>query len=313
MTPQGLVSINSQISTPETARISAFDRGFLHGEAVFETLVAFGTQVLDIPEHLHRLRQSALKTLGLEISLQDEQLDFEMQHLVASLAVPKTSLRLMLTPGPGSPSQLAAASSNPSRVIFAQPAPTLGESYYATGLNLATQDRSKFQAIQANSSSKPSDARWKIRGLQQAQARGVDELLWLHPAGEVTETSTANIFFLGRQGSGVEILTPTLTSGALAGITRKRLLELLAGAQIRAREEPVESAEIPRFDEAFVCSTVRGLVPVHRIDDHRLHTTRKNSIFSQIRRLFMAHLEARLGKRVNWDSGLSEVQGSVQH
>ncbi len=74
-------------------------------------------------------------------------------------------------------------------------------------------------------------------------------------------------------------------------------------AKIRVEERVVYSEEIPRFDEAFICSTVRGLVPVSQIGSHKLHTTRDTSVYQHIHRLYMTWAEVQLGHRVEWTTG----------
>ena len=81
------------------------------------------------------------------------------------------------------------------------------------------------------------------------------------------------------------------------------MIELMQNAGIPVQEQTIFVDELPRFDEAFVCSTVRGLVPVSAIDKHKLHTARSGSVFRHIERLYMTWVETQLGYRVDWATG----------
>jgi branched-subunit amino acid aminotransferase/4-amino-4-deoxychorismate lyase len=126
--------------------------------------------------------------------------------------------------------------------------------------------------------------------LNQAKKGGFDDVLWVNGDGEVAEATWANIFLIGRTGDLVEIATPALASGLLAGIVRRRIAELLNTAKIPVTERVVTIDELPRFDEAFVTSSIRGLVPVLQIDRHRLQTLRPNAVFHHIARLYQTWL-----------------------
>ena len=97
---QGLVSVNGVVTPPSAAKVPALDRGFLYGDAVFETLVAFrgpeGPKILSLGQHLARLRASA-ETLGFEVPWTDAQLEFELTGLVEEVGAQKTVVRMTVS------------------------------------------------------------------------------------------------------------------------------------------------------------------------------------------------------------------------
>jgi branched-chain amino acid aminotransferase len=66
---------------------------------------------------------------------------------------------------------------------------------------------------------------------------------------------------------GGVVITPPLSVGILPGITRWRLIELAAAAAIEVREVDLTPDELRGADEAFLTSSIRGVLPVSRIDD----------------------------------------------
>jgi branched-subunit amino acid aminotransferase/4-amino-4-deoxychorismate lyase len=142
-----------------------------------------------------------------------------------------------------------------------------------------------------------------ILALREADSQGFYDVLWSNLDDEITEATTANIFFIGRHGSTYEISTPALQCGLLPGITRETILRLMRDAGVDVSEAVIYGNELPRYDEAFLCSTVRGLVPVERIDNQHFHTTRPNSIFHMIEAAYMKWVQLQLGFKVNWNTG----------
>ncbi|MFW7377885.1 MAG: aminotransferase class IV [Oligoflexus sp.] len=296
---EGIISVNGQISSPDEARVPALDRGFLFGDNVFEVFVGFGTKVLDLKEHLARLRQSA-SNHELPIPWTDDELAFEIHHLMSLCPTEKKFIRLVITRGCGLGLALPEDIS-PNRVIYCLPAKQEASWVYTDGLRLK---RRAMGFTERGAQSKTGNYLRSITALKQATVEGYHDVIWTNSEGEFTEASTANIFFIGRTGDLVEIATPPPTSGLLLGITRSRIMQLLNQAHIPVTERIVSVDELARFDEAFLCSTVRGLVPIAAIDRHRLHTARKQSVFSHTLRLYMAWVESQIGYRVDWNTGV---------
>lgn len=294
----GLIVVNGEFKKPEEAMVPALDRGFLFGDNVFETICAFDQTILNINDHLHRLRRSAA-SIELEIPWSDEELAFELQTTTEQLPAGKKSLRLVVTRGTG-----LGLSTNeelkPNRVLIAMPAKQESEITINHGLKLESQN---LPYTERKPSAKTGNYLRSILAVKQAKTRGFDDVLWCNADQEIAEASTANIFLLGRDGDLVEVATPSLNTGILAGITRKTLINLLNTAKIPVTERIIDKDEIPRFDEAFVCSTVRGLIPVQQINHHRLHTMRTHSVFRHILRLHQAWVTSQLGHPVDWNTG----------
>jgi branched-chain amino acid aminotransferase len=293
-----VVVVNGTVMESDRAVISAFDRGFLFGDAVFETLVAFGGCVLDASKHWARLRRSAAER-GIEIPWRDEELDFEVAHACSLVNAAKKSLRLVVTRGEGL-GLLVSETMRPNRYLYVSPAPIQPKAIYQEGIALRL---SRLTFTDRGFAPKTTNYARAITALGEAKGRGFDDVLWANSEGEITEATTSNIFFVGREGDRVEIVTPSVHSGLLPGTTRATLLELMASAGIRAEEKVLFVEELARFDEAFVCSTVRGLVPVNRIEGHRLHSGRSSSVYRQIERLFFAKVTRDLGNAVDWNTG----------
>lgn len=295
---KSLISVNGTVQPPENAEISVLDRGFLFGDNIFETMVGFYGQLLDSEEHLERLRQSAAD-LMIPLPWSDEELRFEMEALAGQMDAPKFFIRLVVTRGNGMGLK-TSGEFEPNKIIYCMPANIEDEKLYSEGIVLK---RMTSPTTDRGSMAKTGNYMRSIVAIKKAEKEGAQDILWTNSSNEITEASTANVFFIGREGDQVIIQTPSTMSGVLKGITRTTMLTLLNGAKIPATEQIIYADELARFDEAFLCSTIKGLVPIHKIDKHVFHTCRTNSIFRHINRLYLSWNESQLGFRVDWNTG----------
>jgi branched-chain amino acid aminotransferase len=292
-----LIAIDGRVTRPDDARMSPLDRGFLIGDAVFEVFVAFGSHVMDLQRHLTRLRCSA-DMIGLEIPWSDAEMAFELTSLAEQVSHLKKYLRLVVTRGQGLGVRIPDRC-QPSRVTYCFKAEM---STLRPGQGLAMK-RLVRPGFQRGSAAKTPHYLPAAVGLARAAREGFDEILWSSPEGEVAEAHAANIFFMAREGDYVSFVTPPEQSGLLLGVTRETVITLLRNAGIPVAEEVIFIDELPRFDEAFLCSTVQGLVPIRRIDNFKLHTLRQQATFWHIERLFQTWVSTQLGYRVDWQTG----------
>ncbi|HSK02236.1 MAG TPA: aminotransferase class IV, partial [Kofleriaceae bacterium] len=99
-----------------------------------------------------------------------------------------------------------------------------------------------------------------------AREGGADEAVRLDASGRVVEGATCNLFAV----HGGAVATPPVDRGALPGIVRARVLAICAREGIGARVRPLSVRELRGAHEVFVTSSLRGVVPVTRIDHVRL-------------------------------------------
>lgn len=295
----GLIAVNGEITPAEKAKIPAMDRGFLFGDNIFEAMVAFEGVLIDPLPHLKRLEKSAQR-LGLTIPWPQEQLLFELNSLAKAANFPKAFIRLVITRGS---SQGIAVTEHltPLRVSYCLPANAIDHDKWNHGIKA----NFKKSLLESNgSSAKTGNYLASILALEEMKLHKCDEVLWVNPRGEITEASTANIFFVAREGDGIYLVTPPIESGILEGVTRYRIIELLKNAKIPVYEQKVPADEIARFDEAFLSSSVKGLIPISSVNGSPLYTTRNNGVFKQVRRLYDAYIASQLGYYVDWNTGV---------
>jgi branched-chain amino acid aminotransferase len=98
--------------------------------------------------------------------------------------------------------------------------------------------------------------------IQRAHEAGFDDAILLNEKNQIAECTSANIFLV----RGGEILTPLLSSGCLAGITRDVLLEIAPKNGVKIREADLTTEDLSTAEEVFISSTTREVAGVSFID-----------------------------------------------
>lgn len=275
-----LVAINGTIFEAGSAQIPARDRALLFGDGILETIAASGTRLIDFEHHLARLRRAA-DQCHIQVPWSDAFLQFEIENLLSLSRFARSSIRILLSRGLGS-HLLPNGQETTQRYIFCTEA-KISQNPEAEGIRLKLR---KDPWGRRGSQIKSPFYLLTVTALLESKASGYDDVLWVNPDGEITEAGYSNIFLLAREGDLVEIATPPIQAGLLAGVTRARVIELLERSRIPVTERPIPIDELPRFDEGFLSSSVRGIVPILAIDSHRLHSLRPQAVFRQIKRLY---------------------------
>ena len=103
----------------------------------------------------------------------------------------------------------------------------------------------------------------------EARRAGAEDAVFLTLTGHLSESTTANIFLVRTAPDGVtELATPALDCAILPGTTRSWLLRWASGAGLRPFEGWLTPDELAVADEAFLSSSVAGVLPVTRFNGH---------------------------------------------
>ena len=245
----GPVWINGALHAPEDARVSVFDHGILVGDGVFETIKAVRGQAFALTRHLDRLAASAA---GL--GLPEPDLDAIRQGTLDVLAgAPQWDLariRITYTSGEGPLGSDRGTSGSTAIVAVAEQRP-----FPATGdVSVVPWPRNERGALSGLKTTSYGD---NAKALAYAHARGGAEAIFGNLAGDLCEGTGSNVFVV----RGGRLITPPLSSGCLAGITRALVLEWVGGEETDVPLEEFASAE-----EAFLTSTTRDVQPIRAVD-----------------------------------------------
>jgi branched-chain amino acid aminotransferase len=245
------VWINGTLYAPEDARVSVFDHGILVGDGVFETIKAVRGVSFALTRHLERLAVSAAG-LGLPEPDLDAIRQGTLDVLAAAPAWDLARIRITFTSGVG-PLGSDRGDQGPTAVVaVAEQRP-----FSATGdVSVVPWPRNERGALCGLKTTSYGD---NAKALAYAHERGGVEAIFGNLAGNLCEGTGSNVF-LARGG---RLITPPLTSGCLAGITRALVLEWVGGEEV-----DVPLSEFTEADEAFLTSTTRDVQPIRAVDGH---------------------------------------------
>lgn len=136
--------------------------------------------------------------------------------------------------------------------------------------------------------------------LLEARGNGFDDGIALDHEGYVSEGSGANLFVVSRG----RLLTPSLGSSILEGVTRACVLELAAEAGLEVRQERIPREMLYLADEVFVTGTAAEVTPVRAIDRRTIGSGARGPI---TQRLQSAYLEIVTGKAPDTRGWLTQV------
>ncbi|WP_018698575.1 branched-chain amino acid aminotransferase [Amorphus coralli] len=104
------------------------------------------------------------------------------------------------------------------------------------------------------------------RALSEARANGFDNALVLDMLGNVAELATSNVFLV-KDG---KVATPAANGTFLAGVTRSRVMDLLARDGFEVHATALTVADFVDADEIFTTGNYSKVAPVIRIGDRNL-------------------------------------------
>jgi branched-chain amino acid aminotransferase len=268
----GHVWVDGRLLPADGPHLSVFDRGFQLGDGIFETLRVRGARATELAEHIARLRSSAA---GLDIALPDD-IDELLGVGIADLLVangldgPTGDASVRITVSRGAyrgrgllpPDETVA----PTIAIQAWPVATPPAGHLERGLRVVASTVRRDPANPLATLKTTSRADYVYARLEARRA-GADDALFLTTDGHLSEGTTANIFLVRRAADDVvELATPSLDCAILPGTTRSWLLVWAARAELRPVEGRLSRADLASADEAFLSSSVAGVLPVTSFD-----------------------------------------------
>lgn len=280
------VWINGARVEREEARVSVFDRGFLYGDSVFETLRTYGGRPFALAEHLTRLEESA-KRVAIRLPVAVEQLAVELERASVESETPESYLRLMVTRGQGELGLDPGTALQPLRVLLVAPLEPLPSSVYEEGISVASFVTAR-QTDGIAAGAKIGNYLVAVLAAEQARRVGARESLIVDAQGKVTEGATSNVFWV----AGGRLWTPGEDAGILAGITRAHILKVAESLGLPVEFRTPDLEELCVADEVFISSSIREIVPVVRIDERNVSSGKPGRITRSVLQAFRAHVRS---------------------
>jgi branched-chain amino acid aminotransferase group I len=256
MSTEEMVYLNGSLVPRREARISVFDHGFLYGYGLFETMRAYHGRIFLLERHLERLARGAV-AIGMGERLAGLDLARACRETLAANKLTDARVRLTVTNGVSDAFPWAGTPEVPTVAVTARAYTPFPPETYERGFKaiIAATCRCVRSAV---SGIKSVDYLVNVLARREAAARGFDEALLLDDRGYVAEGGNSNVFFVRKGG----LVTPSLESGILPGITRETVMGLASELNISISEADVRVADLAGFEEAFMTGSTMEVMPL---------------------------------------------------
>jgi branched-chain amino acid aminotransferase len=244
------------LDDPGTPAISVLDHGLTVGDGVFETVKAVHGRPFALTRHLNRLTSSA-KGLGLP-EPEHDRIRRAVSTVLVDVREPLVRIRITWTAGPaplGSDRGDPADYAGPTLVVAVSDGVSRADTVAVATVPWPRNERSAVAGLKTTSYAE------NVIALADAHRRGASEAVFANTRGVLCEGTGSNIFYV----LDGQVVTPTLSSGCLAGVTRALVIQW---CDVVESDGPMEVLQ--QADEVFLAGTTRDVQPVHRVDERDL-------------------------------------------
>lgn len=293
------VFLNGEFIPEEKAVVSVFDRGFLYGDGLFETMRVSNGKPFRWQQHWQRLETGAhflkIKLPFLEMRLRDFA-----EELISQNKLAEALLRLSVSRGVGRRGYSPQGADHPATVMSLHPAPEVEPGNPPQWRVLTASPR--LPAKETLAQYKTCNKLAQILARSEADAVDAHEALLLNTDGFVVEGSSSNLFWI----KGERICTPPLVSGILAGVTRALLRELSVELGLQFQELEISPQQLGQADGVFLSLSSVGIAEVISMDGEA------SSISPLVKKLSRAYWEIVRKETSNSDFAAASEKGIAQ-
>jgi branched-chain amino acid aminotransferase len=271
-----LVFHNGRIAPLADVRLSPGQAGLLNGWGVFSTIRIYRGRPFEFDHHFDRLERDAHR-ISLPLPYSRKQVHEAVLELIRTNQVQDGCMRIYFV--------------NNQAAIWgtSEGFPAIDWIMYTVDLpvrvgpvKLALQPSGRH-AAHPLAGTKVTSWLHNVWTVDKAHQRGFEDAILLNEFSNVTECTAANIYIV-KNG---EVITPPLSSGCLAGVSRLLLEQLAPKKGIEIHEHDFNVGDLYVADEVFISSTTRQVQAVEQIEDMRfadvpgLMTQRLAAIFDE--------------------------------
>ncbi len=285
-----VIMIDGRVRPPGEQSVSVFDRGFLYGDSVFETIRTYGGVPFELDEHLCRLEQSA-RLVFIPLPVPISGFAAEVLEAVGAAANPESYVRVMLTRGQGALGLDPTLCDRPLRVTIVQPLSIPPAHLYVNGVAAISYRTQREIDGTSAEGAKIGNYLVSVLAMREAGQVGALEALLVDAQGRVSEGASSNVFVV----KAGQLITAPVGAGILAGITRAHVLDLAQALRIGVQLRAPHLDEAYAADEVFISSSIRELMPIVRLDQRSLGSGSPGPVFRQL----LAAFRQRVGHAVS--------------
>ena len=284
MSQREIASMNGKIFDLKDAKISVLDHCFLYGDGVFEGIRLINRKILLHKEHMERLYNSA-RAMRIPMVSKPE---YEKQ-LFKAIKASKFNfgyLRVVLTRGIGDLGINPLKCLNPQLIIIVTSLRLYPKELYEKGLKVIIAKTKKIPNTCLDFRVKSCNYLNNVMAAWE-YTRKADEAIMTDDHGIVSEATLDNIFGI----KGNTLFTPSQETNCLSGVTRIKIMDLARGQGMKVIEGKYRVGKFVSADEVFLTGTAAGIVPVTRIEKHKIGNGKIGSRTKKLRDEYESRIE----------------------
>ena len=249
------VFLNGNFVNSDDAQVSAFDRGFIFGDGVYEVIPVFGGRPFRLQAHLQRLDNN-LGELGINLDMSHQQWADILNQLIDNNNEDQ-SVYIQVTRGPAARDHVFPDSSKPTVFAYTQALKYPDSTTLDNGVNAVTAEDIRWSRCDIKAIALLASVLLR----QQAKQQGAVEAVLLRD-NMLTEGAASNIFIVKND----TIVTTGKGRYILPGITRDLVVELAQANNIPMEERDITESELRNADEVWMTSSTKEILPITSLD-----------------------------------------------
>ena len=274
------VYLNGHYVAEEDAKVSAFDRGFLFADGVYEVTSVLEGKLVSFEAHLTRLHRS-LDELDMNDACSDDELLNIHRELVRINHVKEGLVYLQVTRGVAERDFIyPSADIQPSIFLFTQGKTLIDTPLTQRGAKVITVEDQRWSRRDIKSIQLLSQSMAKM----EAKRKDADDA-WFVTDGLINEATASNAYIITHNNV---IVTRHLSNQILHGITREAILKVAKDLDLQVEERPFTIEEAINAKEAFMTGSASLVCPVVSINGHQIGTGKPEKVVKNIRKVYIA-------------------------
>jgi branched-chain amino acid aminotransferase len=245
---------NDQVREASDRVLSPGQVGLLSGWGVFSTMRVSGGVLFAYERHWARMAKDAM-ALHVALPADAEEVHCRLLQLVEANRAHNATMRVVFVRNGGGMWQGPPVGRETDLIAL-----TADTKHWGRAVKLGYQTQARHSAS-SFAGAKILSWAMNLTWLEEAQAKGFDEVILLNERGEVAECTSANLFI----AEGDRVWTPPLNSGCLPGVTREIVVSELHVPGYTIGEKTLMPEDLEKADDVFITSTTRDLLLVAEI------------------------------------------------
>ncbi|MGN8225058.1 aminotransferase class IV [Gracilimonas sp. BCB1] len=251
--------LNGELIPESAAAISPLNRGLMYGDGCFETLRSYSGKFLGWNDHIDRL-SAGLDYLNIQAPFSSKELKEQVEKLLKQNQLKHAEAMIRIQCWRNGGRGYTPSSKNAQWMIQASKQQTERKDLK---LSIAQTRCIPSEALERKH--KLSNGLNYIKAAQEAAKRSCDDALMFTVDDKVSETTSANIFWIKED----KVYTPSTKCDLLPGVTRLLVLDVIRSLGLEFEESEYLLSDIRQAEAVFCTNSLMEIAEVLSLDEIR--------------------------------------------